>query len=106
MRAVSDPAGSAAITVIDPSNLNRYRFGHKTTDFLICSNCGTFVAAVMMVGDQLRSVVNVRGVALTDLLANEPVAMDFEQETEAGRIARREQNWTPTTLTIASHTQN
>jgi hypothetical protein len=33
------------------SKLLRYRFGLKTADFLVCENCGIYMAAVISTGD-------------------------------------------------------
>ena len=43
----SDPGGSIAFQIADPGKLNRYRFGSRSADFLICRECGVYVAAVM-----------------------------------------------------------
>ena len=39
----ADPAGSAALA-LGPDTI-RYRFGSRTTDFLICGRCGVYVGA-------------------------------------------------------------
>ena len=41
----SDPDGRLAISA--DASLTRYRFGLGITDFLICSTCGVYVAAIM-----------------------------------------------------------
>src|SRR5438552_5931344 len=46
-RTTSDPSGRIVITVHDPEQLLRYRFGLRTADFLVCGRCGIYVAAVM-----------------------------------------------------------
>src|ERR1700743_2821261 len=46
-RTTSDPNGTIALTVRDPAQLQRYRFGLGTADFLICRTCGAFLGAVM-----------------------------------------------------------
>ena len=40
-RSTSDASGHIRFDVRDASRLTRYRFGLRTADFLICSQCGT-----------------------------------------------------------------
>ena len=54
--AVSDPDGDLAISVRDASLLNRYQFGLKAADFLICRACGVYVAAFMPDPDDKKGV--------------------------------------------------
>ena len=96
VRSASDPDG--ALRIRADHRLTRYRFGHRTADFLICATCGTYVAAVM---DSVRGpvgVVNVAGTAMAALRDLDPEWKDFDGEGEAERIARRLTRWTPTTV--------
>ena len=43
---VSDPDGQAIIAS-GPGDLNRYRFGLSTADFLLCAHCGVYIAALI-----------------------------------------------------------
>src|SRR2546422_3499160 len=54
-RTTSDPSGRVVITVHHPDELLRYRFGLETADFLVCTRCGIYVAAVMEEGSGSRS---------------------------------------------------
>ena len=45
-KAVADPSGRLTISA-PPNGLNRYRFGLRTADYLICRTCGAYVAAVI-----------------------------------------------------------
>ena len=45
-RMLSDPDGSFEVQADDWSLVERYRFGTRTCDFLICRRCGVFIAAV------------------------------------------------------------
>jgi hypothetical protein len=45
-RMLSDPEGSFEWRADDLSLVERYRFGTRTCDFLICRRCGIFIAAV------------------------------------------------------------
>ncbi len=78
--------------------LTRYRFGHKTADFLICSACGTYVGTTMESPRGTIGVINVVGMQIGDL-RNLPVTLtSLEGETPDERMARRISRWTPMTL--------
>ena len=42
----SDAAGSVRFMHEDAAALSRYRFGHKTADFVFCGRCGGYLGAV------------------------------------------------------------
>lgn len=94
-RNTSDPQGSVQITIRNPEQVIRYRFGLKTADFLICKRCGVYVGAVMQTGERSYATTNVNTFTAAARFAQEPVVVSYEGETEAKRIARREANWTP-----------
>ena len=91
----SDPAGSLAFIERVSGALNRYRFGKKITDFLICRRCGAYVGATMQAGDKGFGIVNVRALPSVFAQLPAPQRMDYESEGRAERTARREQRWTP-----------
>jgi hypothetical protein len=99
--AVSDNAGDLTISVKDGEKLSRYQFGLKTCDFLICRDCGVYVAA--FVGEPYDS----KGYAtLMSFCLNErarypaPSPSDYANEDADGRRARRREVWTPARLEI------
>lgn len=93
--STSDPAGALRFVEYLPGTLHAYRFGHKTADFMICSNCGTYIGARMQSGDRGFGIINTRVLhSLTARLA-EPQPMDYDGEGSAERLARRESRWTP-----------
>ncbi len=47
------------IAVRDPAKLRRYRFGLKTADFLLCSDCGVYIGALLEDGGKAWFTVNV-----------------------------------------------
>lgn len=98
MRAVSDPAGRAVITIRDRGNVNAYRFGLKTADFLICSLCGVYLAAVISHGDKAWGIFNVSCFDDAGEFTQEAITVNYDSESEAERRARRHANWTPTTF--------
>ena len=96
VKSASDPNGRLAL--VSQRRLIRYRFGHKTADFLICPQCGTYVATQMVGPRGPVGVVNVVGLAIAEL-KDEPAALaSLEGETVDERIQRRLSRWTPMTL--------
>jgi hypothetical protein len=92
--ATSDPGGLLEFRSANPTQVQRYRFGGRTADFLVCRECGVYVG-VQMVSDKGRfGVLNV--LTLRPLLAL-PAAesMDYGAESPEGRRLRRESRWTP-----------
>lgn len=96
VKSASDPAG--ALRIRSERSLIRYRFGHKTADYLICPECGAYVATMMEGPSGPVGVVNVVGLDIPEL-RDEPAALgSLEGETPDERIARRLSRWTPMTL--------
>jgi hypothetical protein len=92
--ATSDPVGALELRSTDPSQVQRYRFGGRTADFLVCRECGVYVG-VQMASDKGRfGVLNVLSLRplLMNLSAAEP--MDYGVETAEVRRLRRETRWT------------
>jgi len=81
----------------DKEKLQRYRFGLKTADFLVCRACGVFVGALMTEDGKSYVTVNAntfKPPPAYDIIA---VAKDFGAEDVAGRTSRRSAMWTPVT---------
>ena len=94
-RTTSDPNGEMRISIRDKEKLQRYRFGLKTADFLICRACGVFVGALMASDGKQFFTVNAntfKPPPAYDIIA---VAKDFSAEDGGGRTDRRAQMWTP-----------
>ena len=43
---ISDPEGEAKFIIKDRDLANFYRFGHSTSDFVICKTCGVLMIAL------------------------------------------------------------
>jgi hypothetical protein len=97
-RTTSDPNGHARITVHDPNQLIRYRFGLKTADFLICGRCGIYVGAVITVDSTCYAVLNTNTFNSAESFTREARAVNYDGETETERIRRRQANWTPSVV--------
>lgn len=90
----SDPKGELEVTVAEPKNVERYRFGHGTADFVLCRTCGVFALAVTEVDGAHYAVTNLNLALEKDArLAETFIEALAEDETE--RTARRRRNWTP-----------
>lgn len=96
--STSDPDGRVSINFASPARVTRYRFGTRTADFLICAECGTYVAAVTNVGGRDYAVLNINTFDARDAFTAAPQSMDYEGETPDIRRARRAQRWTPATV--------
>jgi len=93
MKAVSDPKGQLTLR-FDNAAVRRYRFGTGMADFLICAQCGDFIAAVS--GD--LGVLNVVGAAIQPFADRPATAKVFDGETSEARGARWRAGWTPVAL--------
>jgi hypothetical protein len=93
--SMSDPAGSLQFVEHSPGTLHEYRFGHKTADFLICRNCGSYIGARMQSGDRAFGIINVRVLHSLAAQLPEPAPMDHDKEGTTDRLMRRESRWTP-----------
>lgn len=100
-RAVSDPQGRLQISVANGQALSRYRFSLSAADFLICRDCGVYVAAFMSDPDDDSGFATLMADALDDRARYaEGVPTRYDGEDEAGRRQRRREKWTPATLKI------
>jgi hypothetical protein len=79
----------------DWSLVERYHFGSRTADYLICRHCGVYVAAVCATRSGLRALVNVNCLADRMAFTGAPAAPDYDGETAAARLDRRAANWMP-----------
>ena len=95
--STSDPAGSIAFVCKNLKQLQRYRFGLKTADFLLCTNCGIYIGAIIETDTGRFGIVNTHALAPLpgNIAAVAPISYDGEDT--AGRISRREERWTPVT---------
>jgi hypothetical protein len=95
---LSDPEGSFEVRADDWSSVERYRFGTRTSDFLICRHCGVLIAAVTELSEGVRAVVNVNCLDDRGRFTSIPMMHDFDGETIDNRSSRRAANWMPAVL--------
>jgi len=96
-KTVTDPNGRLIIQY-EAGSLDRYRFGLRTADFLLCRTCGVYVAALFSDGGEVRATLNAAGMMLAELSDQNPEPVHLDHETVEVRRTRRKANWTPTTL--------
>jgi hypothetical protein len=96
VKSASDPKGT--LTLRSTRTLIRYRFGHRTADFLICPTCGTYVATSMDAQDGPVGVLNVVGMNVPGLRDLPARLASLEGETVDERMARRLSRWTLMTI--------
>lgn len=100
-RAVSDSAGRLEIAVRNRDRLSRYQFSLKTIEFLVCRDCGVYVAAFMADPADSRGYATLMVSALDDRQRfPPPQPADYDQEDGDTRAARRRRNWTPAVLQV------
>jgi hypothetical protein len=74
--------------------LVRYRFDLRTADFLVCRNCGVYLAAVLTSPRGQFATLNVNTLSEPPGFEN-VVAVSYDHEPAEERRQRREQRWTP-----------
>lgn len=98
--SASDPLGSLVFTASRPEFLQRYRFGLRTADFLLCRECGVYIGALISTERGQFGIINTHALieAPDTLAATE--AMSYDAEDAGGRVSRRESRWTPAELDL------
>lgn len=93
--STSDPAGQVEFKEIASGAMQRYRFGQRITDFLLCRNCGVYVGAVMGTATGHVGIINVNALRPIPAPLAAPAAMSYGSESRDQRATRREERWTP-----------
>lgn len=90
-RTCRDPAGKLKFF----GQPHWYRFGLNTADFLLCPNCGVYLAAVLRSSDGDFATLNVNCLEIGPKLVQEAKVSRYSAESSEERIARRKASWTP-----------
>lgn len=96
----TDPAGSIRITIDDPAEAVRYRFATGSADYLVCSRCGVYVAAVLAVRTGAVATLNVNVLDERERFTQTPQPVDYGEETSQARRLRRAERWTLATIVV------
>lgn len=92
---VASTSETLNVRIADVDQLERYRFGTGTADFLICRRCGAVPVVASVIDDVCYAVVNVNTLENTDRVEFYHSSTDFEGEAKGDRLARRQRNWIP-----------
>jgi hypothetical protein len=92
-RTTSDPAGALRIVLTNCESVSYYQFAAQAAEFLVCSRCGVYVAALLRDGDRVYATVNANTFDVPLTQHAEPV--DYDHETPEQRTERRRSMWTP-----------
>jgi hypothetical protein len=95
--STSDPQGELEFRARDPDLLQRYRFGGRTADFLLCRRCGVYVGAQMAADSRIFGIINVHALVKPPAELPAAAAMSYDGESDLARRSRRMQRWTPVT---------
>ncbi len=99
-RSATDRDGKLVIYISSEANLNKYRFGLKLTDFLICTNCGAYVVAAVEHQGQYFATLNINTLNEAKAFTRKERPVDYSGETPEDRLTRRIQNFTPMDIKI------
>jgi hypothetical protein len=89
---VSDPEARLTLRYRDGSKLSNYRFGHGTSQWVICSRCGVLVAVLCEIEGCLHAVIRVQSIT-TNFHPRREVVTNFDSETVEERLGRRARTW-------------
>ena len=89
----SSPSASLQIHLAERSRVSRYRFGTKTAEFLVCSECGVAPVATSEIDGTLYAVVNVNSFEHVPATLLRHSTASFDGEDTATRLARRKRHW-------------
>jgi hypothetical protein len=91
----SDPSGRLVFDIHEREVLQRYRFGLKTADFLVCRRCGVYLGAQIDTANGAFGIINTLALTAVPARLPEAVMADYGAENSRERIARRATKWTP-----------
>ena len=97
----SDPSGSIEFREHRADALQRYRFGLRVTDFLLCRICGVYIGAEIETRAGRFGVINIHALRPAPEGLGPAVAMEYGSESTAERVVRREKRWTPVITAVA-----
>lgn len=95
--STSDPGGQLQFLAGDPARLRRYRFSLRTADFLLCSNCGVYIGAVIETDAGRYGIINTHALSARPPQIAAVAPVSYDGEDTGGRISRRQDRWTPVT---------
>lgn len=100
-RTTSDPLGTIEFQEHQAGSLQRYRFGQRIADFLVCRSCGIYIGAEVETKAGRFGIININTLHPIPNALGPAVAIDYGSEAAAQRTARREARWSPIVVTSA-----
>ncbi len=92
-RYTSDPAGAVHVEIDDGALVQRYAFGHRTAEFILCRRCGCVPLATSVIDEKTYAIININVTDDPDAFSRPPAAFDYDGETVDRRLTRRKENW-------------
>ena len=86
----------------DANVVQRYRFGLRTADYLICGRCGVYIAAVLAERDRFYGIAILNALDDSVRFTLPPKPANYSAEDAAARRRRRCAHWTPTEIVTAN----
>ena len=93
--STSHPAAEICFAARDPERLQRYRFGLRTADFLLCGQCGVYIGAVIETAAGRFGIINTHALKPVPENIASVAPISYDGEDTGGRVARREERWAP-----------
>jgi hypothetical protein len=97
-RTFADPNGRAIIEAHTPEMLQRYRFGLRTADYLICTECGVYIGVLLEAGGAQLVTLNAGGLDIPEFRGRPARPVNYDAETFEERVRRRLAAWMPAEL--------
>ena len=97
----SDPSGSVEFHEYRTGLLQRYRFGLRVTNFLLCRSCGVYIGAEIETKAGRFGIINIKALRPIPVVLGPTASMDYSSESVEQRLARREARWSPVAVVSA-----
>ena len=98
----SDRGGRLTFHVNEIASLQRYRFGLRTADFLLCRRCGVYLGAQIETAGGAFGIINALAMAPVPQQLPGAAPADYSSESSSERVDRREKRWTPLAKVVSS----
>ncbi len=92
-RYTSDPGGAVRVEIDDGEFVQRYAFGHRTAEFILCRRCGCVPLATSIIDGKTYAIININVTEDPDAFSRPATAFDYDEETVEERLMRRREKW-------------
>ena len=73
--------------------VQRYAFGHRTAEFILCRRCGCVPLATSVIDGKTYAIININVTNEPEAFSRPPADFDYDEETVEKRLTRRKENW-------------